>query len=45
MFGAERKTPELGDGLFSVSCKENGAVFGKDSDVCLFKEYAEAMVA
>ena len=28
--GAKRKTPELGAGLFSVSCKEDGVVFGED---------------
>ena len=45
MFGAERKTPELGSGLLAVSCKEDSVVFGKDSDDCLFKEYAEVVVA
>ena len=45
MFGAERKTPELGAGLFTVSCKEDGVVFGEDSDGCLFNEYAAAVVA
>ena len=45
MFGAERKTPDFGAGLFSVSYKENGFVFGEDSDRCLFKEYASAVVA
>ena len=44
MFGAERKTPELGAGLFAVSCKEDGVVFREDSDDCLFKEYAAAVV-
>ena len=45
MFGKERKTPDLGAGLFSVSCKEDGVVFGEDSDGCLFKEYASDVVA
>ena len=44
MFGAERKAPDLGAGLFAVSCKEDGVVFVEDSDGCLFKEYAKAVV-
>ena len=44
MFGAERKTTELGAGLFSVSCKEDGVVFGEDSYGCLLKYYAVAVV-
>ena len=45
MFGAERKTPDFGAGLFSVSFKENGFACGEDSDSCHFKEYASAVVA
>ena len=45
MFGAERKTPELGSGLFAVSCEKDGVVFGEDSYRCIFKEYTSAMVA
>ena len=45
MFGAERKTLDLGAGLLSVFCKKDGVVFGEDSYRCLFKEYTSAMVA
>ena len=45
MVGAERYPPELGAGLFSVSYKEDGVIFGVDSYGCLFKEYAAAVVA
>ena len=45
MFGAKRKTPELGAGLFAVSCKEDSVVFGEASDGCLFKEYTADVVA
>ena len=44
MFGAERKTPELGSVFFSVSFKEDGAVFGEDSYGFLLKDYAVAVV-
>ena len=37
MFEAERKTPELGAGLFAVYYKEDGVVFGEYSDGCIFK--------
>ena len=37
MFEAEREIPELGAGLFLVSCKEDGVVFVEDSYGCLFK--------
>ena len=45
MFGAEIKTPELGAGLFLVSCKKYSVLFGGNSYVCLFKEYAAYVVA
>ena len=45
MFVAERKTPDLGAGLFAVSCKEDSVVFGEYSDGCLLKDYAAAVVA
>ena len=45
MLRLERKTPVLGSVLFLVSYKEDGVVFGEDSDGCLFKEYAAAVVA
>ena len=44
VWGGE-KTPELGSGLFAVSCEEDGVVFVEDSGGCLFKEYAPAVVA
>ena len=45
MFEKERETPYLGAYLLAVSFKKGGVVFGEYCERCLFKEYAEAVVA
>ena len=45
MVGNERETPEFGTLLFAPTLEESGAVFGKNCDRSLVKDYFAVVVA
>ena len=45
LVGNERETPEFGTLLFAPTFKESGAVFGKNCDGSLVKDYCAVVVA